>query len=197
MKHDQMLGIFGALFFALILVRIGIVYRKTGHFPVVLATEDSAHDFVHRVIIGIVLAEALNIYIYAEQEQLYPYLVPIPYLQLTLFKWMGCAVAYAALLWTAVAQMQMGASWRVGNDAMHPTALVTHAMYARFRHPIYLGFIAITLGLFLATPNALSLVGAVLTMVVLAIQARLEEAFQLARHGDVYKDYLDRTRRWC
>jgi protein-S-isoprenylcysteine O-methyltransferase Ste14 len=95
-----------------------------------------------------------------------------------------------------VAQHQMGQDWRIGIDVKHKTSLVTRGLYTTSRHPIYLGFIVITIGLFFAVPNVVSLVCAVLLTVVLSIEARLEEQFLLSRHGDIYREYLAHTRRW-
>ncbi|MCH9765218.1 MAG: isoprenylcysteine carboxylmethyltransferase family protein, partial [Alphaproteobacteria bacterium] len=106
----------------------------------------------------------------------------------------GLILAYGGLIWSVVAQAQMGKYWLAGIDA--DNTLVQHGLYSISRHPIYIGFMAIALGLFLAVPNVLSLFCALLTFIMLSIEARLEEQFLIARDGEPYRAYLKRTRRW-
>ncbi len=207
MDLDRLVGIFGLLFVIAIATRVYLVYRENGHLPVTLRTGDTAHDFVHKILAGIILMQAVNILIFRTQalsgsltggspEIFYRFLVPIHALETSSVQGFGLLLAYLGLLWVVIAQFQMGKDWRVGNDPKHETSLVTRGLYGRLRHPIYSGFIVISIGLFFAVPNVVTLVCAVLTIFVLSIEARLEEDFQLTRHGDAYKAYLSKTRRW-
>src|SRR5512134_1040594 len=47
-----------------------------------------------------------------------------------------CALGFAL---TVAAQLQMGASWRIGVDARETTALVSSGIFGRIRNPIYSG----------------------------------------------------------
>lgn len=205
---DRMVGIFGLLFAVVIAVRIILVYRKTGVLPLILRSNDEAHDFVHSVLAIIIALQALNIIAFRLQAlrdtnlglplyQLYSFLGPLPALHGPAYQAFGLGLAFGGLLWSVIGQQQMGKEWRIGFAKAHDkTELVTHGLYARSRHPIYSGFILIAWGLFLATPNILTLILAVLTIVILAIEARLEEAYLLSLHGEPYREYLSRTRRW-
>ncbi len=207
MDLDHLVGIFGLLFVVAIAARVYLVYRENGRLPVTLKTGDTAHDFVHKILAGIVSMQAINILIFRAQglsgsliggspETFYRFLVPLHALETTTVQGIGLLLSYLGLLWVVIAQNQMGKDWRVGNNPKHETSLVTRGLYGRLRHPIYSGFIVISIGLFFAVPNVVTLVCAVLTVIVLSIEARLEEDFQLTRHGDAYKDYLSTTRRW-
>jgi len=207
MDLDPLVSIFGLLFAIAIAVRVYLVFRENGHLPVSVKTGDTAHDFVHKILAAIIALQAINILIFRMQDWLshltgkpsvafHRFLGPIQVFETSTIQFVGLLLAYFGLLWTVVAQSQMGKDWRVGNDVKHETALVTRGFYGKLRHPIYLGFIVISIGLFFAVPNVVTLVCAVLTIVVLSIEARLEEDFQLSRHGDAYKSYLSKTRRW-
>jgi protein-S-isoprenylcysteine O-methyltransferase Ste14 len=194
---DLLLAIFGCLVVGAILVRLLIVHRKTGTLPVFLRTADTAYGFILRINAVIITLEAINIIVYTGFDiSYYAYLVPIPYLEFSALQVLGIIIAYLSLALSVVAQAQMGDAWRIGIDREHDAPLVVRGLYSRSRHPIYLGFISITIGLFLAMPNAISLAACLLAVVVLSIEARLEEEFLSSRLGDPYREYLKRTRRW-
>jgi protein-S-isoprenylcysteine O-methyltransferase Ste14 len=193
---DLLLSLFGCLVAGTILFRILIVYHRTGIFPIVRQAGDTAHNFIQRVNPAIFALMGISILFYATSGSYYAYLAPIPYLEAPALQTAGIIIAYVSLIWSAVAQAQLGSSWRIGIDAEHDTALVTNGLYSRWRHPTYLGFMLMAIGLFFAMPNAVSLVACSLAVVVLPIEARLEEEYLVARHGDTYRAYLNRTRRW-
>lgn len=200
MNLDRLVGIFGLLFAGAIIARYMIVSGRIRRSPVSIGGGDSAHDFVHRMLALIILMQAVNIALfrlqtYAPSLGLYAKLAPIDSLRTEAIQALGLALAYGGLVWSVAAQSQMGANWRIGNDRSG-AELVKGGLYSISRHPIYVGFMAIAAGLFLATPNVLTLLCAVMTFVVLPITARLEEEFQASRHGDVYRAYCARTRRW-
>jgi protein-S-isoprenylcysteine O-methyltransferase Ste14 len=198
MEVDEvLLVLFGCLFIAAILVRILIVRRKTGRLPIFLRTGDTAYGFILRMNAAIITLEAINIIAYTGLDiSYYIYFVPIQYLERPALQTAGIVVAYLSLAWSAVAQTQMDGAWRIGIDREDDAPLVARGLYSRSRHPIYLGFMSITIGLFLAMPNAMSLAACLLAVVVLSIEAHLEEEFLSSRLGDPYRDYLKRTRRW-
>lgn len=205
---DRLVGIFGVLFASAIAYRVFVVYRESGQFPITLKNGDAAHDFIHRVIGAIIALQALNIILFRLQalrdvnvglpvHDVYSYLHPLPAFQRPIYQALGLGLCFGGLLWTVICQHQMGKDWRVGYSTTgDDTNLVTRGLYAHIRHPIYTGFMIIACGLFLATPNVLTLVLAVLTIIILSIEARLEEAHLLTCHGTQYQDYLAGTRRW-
>ena len=81
-------------------------------------------------------------------------------------------------------------------DRAHPGALVTGGIYGRVRHPIYTGVMLIVCGAAAVTGDLLAIAVAAAAVVGLPVQARLEEEFLAARHGDVYTEYRQRTRRF-
>jgi protein-S-isoprenylcysteine O-methyltransferase Ste14 len=103
------------------------------------------------------------------------------------------AVLAAWLVWRG--QEDMAASWRIGIAAEH-TELVTTGLFRFCRNPIYLGLqVALAAFVFLL-PGHLSLGLLVLGVVLLHVQARLEEDHLLARHGGAYAAYRARVGRF-
>jgi protein-S-isoprenylcysteine O-methyltransferase Ste14 len=90
----------------------------------------------------------------------------------------------------------MGESWRIGIDEGHRTPLVRKGVFGYSRNPIFLGMMLTLLGLFLVTPNAVTLLVLGLGVVLIQIQVRLEEEFLSRAHGDDYADYRRDVRRW-
>jgi protein-S-isoprenylcysteine O-methyltransferase Ste14 len=108
----------------------------------------------------------------------------------------GFFVLTAGLVFTSVAIRQMGDSWRMGIDAEGAGSLATRGFYRRIRHPIYAGMLLAATGLALTLGDVVAVSVAVGCWVALPMQARLEEQFLLSRHGDEYRAYMARTRRF-
>jgi protein-S-isoprenylcysteine O-methyltransferase Ste14 len=103
---------------------------------------------------------------------------------------LGAALMAAGFVVTVVAQLDMGASWRIGVDPGERTALVTHGLFRRVRNPIYTGMLAATLGVLFLVPGVPSLAGFALALLGLEIHVRkVEEPHLLRAHGDHYRAY--------
>jgi len=126
----------------------------------------------------------------------YQYLLPVPWLEHPWIRATGVFLLIASLTWIVLAQAQMGESWRIGIDTDHKTKLVQTGMYRISRNPIFLGMMVTQLGLFLAIPNALTLLILVLLVVLINIQVRLEEEYLKTSHGEDYVRYQRTVGRW-
>ena len=126
----------------------------------------------------------------------YQYFVPIVWLERSWLIWSGVALLLLSLIWTVLAQAQMGESWRIGIDEEHRTPLVTSGVFGWSRNPIFVGMKITLLGLFLIIPNALTLLAFVMGVVLIQIQVRLEEDFLVKNHGVEYEQYRRQVRRW-
>lgn len=107
----------------------------------------------------------------------------------------GWAILIVAFAWIAIAQAQMGRSWRIGVDPQK-TELKAAGLFARSRNPIFLGMRAMLLGVFLIQPNALSLAILLLGEALIQLQVRFEEAHLEATQGEAYRAYKARVPRW-
>ncbi len=108
----------------------------------------------------------------------------------------GLALGVLGLSLCAVAQWTMGAAWRVGIDEGRRTPLIERGVYAFVRNPTYLGLFAVNAGLWLVWPTASIGTFAVVFFVVMELQVRCEEEHLEALHGEAFRRYRDRTRRY-
>lgn len=103
--------------------------------------------------------------------------------------WSAVAVAIAAFAGTWVCWRNMGASWRMGIDPNERTKLVFNGPYAYARHPIYALSSLLMLAVMVAVCNWLILIVGLLHLSLLQWEARREERFLTALHGQAYADY--------
>jgi protein-S-isoprenylcysteine O-methyltransferase Ste14 len=101
----------------------------------------------------------------------------------------GLAVLVALPL-LGLARRQLGSAFSVGPRAR---ALVTHGLYARIPHPMYLFLDLALLGVVVALRQAWLIVIWVGLVVVQAWQAQREAKVLEQAFGDTYRDYRRRT----
>lgn len=98
---------------------------------------------------------------------------------------------------TVRAQVDMGASWRIGVDATEKTALITCGVFRYVRNPIFTGMALAFAGVTLLVPNVVALVGLPVLVVGLQLQVRLvEEPHLVSAHGDAYRSYMNKAGRF-
>jgi len=180
--------------------RSWVVWRQTGTNPVVFTTDDSAHTYIGRSMMGCIGLIVIAVIINALPGSIKDYLGPMGWLSSPISFAIGWLFLVVALIWIAFAQRQMGQSWRIGIPKTQPRAnlppLITHGVFSRSRNPIFLGMVVSLIGFFLVLPNALSLAGMLLGIVLMQIQVRLEEDYLARVYGKVYHDYCKQARRW-
>lgn len=172
------------------------VYRATGINPYVLGKTDSAYDYIGVVFRLTFLAIVGVIFLFSLFSGFYAYVAPIEWLERDFVRWSGLVLLVASLVWTAVAQTQMGTSWRIGIDKKNQTGLVEKGLFTVSRNPIFLGMRLALAGFFLTIPNAVTLLTLGLGDVLMQIQVRLEEEHLGSLHGEKYAEYCRRVRRW-
>lgn len=173
-----------------------LVWKRTGINPVTFRKSDSAHDYIGRLFKVVLLVLTINIIVYAFFADLYPFLLPIWYLEHDLLRLIGILLLILSLLWTARAQIQMGDSWRIGIDEEKETELVRTGVFAYSRNPIFLGMHISLLGFFLVIPNAVTLLVCIAGYLLMQIQVRLEEEFLTRVHNHIYTEFKQSVRRW-
>lgn len=87
-------------------------------------------------------------------------------------------------------------AWKVLWEAQREHRLATTGLYARLRHPQYLGFIAILFGFLLQWPTILTLAMFPVLVGMYAWLARQEERDMDAQFGQAWRDYAARTPRF-
>ncbi len=173
-----------------------VVWKKTGVNPYVLGRSDSAYDylgFAYRLSLAMNL---IAIVFYSFIPTFYEHIAPIHWLEKLPTRIFGLFLLFATLLWIAIAQKQMGSSWRVGIDNENKTKLVNRGLFTISRNPIFFGMRIAVFGFFLALPNVLTFCSMVLSEVLMQIQVRLEEEHLEKLHGEKYLEYKRKVRRW-
>jgi protein-S-isoprenylcysteine O-methyltransferase Ste14 len=104
----------------------------------------------------------------------------------------GESIALVSAVWVFTAAIHLGRSFGVLPEARE---LVTHGLYSRLRHPIYVGEFGMFAGLLIAAPTAINVCAIGLFVVGQAWRVRLEEA-ELTRQFPEYADYAASTPRF-
>ena len=110
---------------------------------------------------------------------------------------LGFAFAGVGIAGTFLAQMEMGASWRIGVNESERTDLVTGGVFSLCRNPIYTFMVLTWLGLALLVPTWLSIFSVPATIIAFEVQVRLvEEPYLLRSHGDAFRAYASHVGRF-
>lgn len=108
----------------------------------------------------------------------------------------GASVMNIATLWTGYAQFSMGNSWRIGIPQGDAPTLRLNGPVRVSRNPIILGMLMFALVIVLLALNIVTFALAVATYIALEVQIRGEKSFLERSHGDAYRNYCARARRW-
>ena len=183
-------------FFFVFFLRSYLLWKRTGVNPLTFNKADDAHGYNGKVFTFISVLEFVVVFIYAFKSEWYQYLLPFWYLEHDYLKYIGWGLLVLSLILVWVAQSQMANSWRIGIDEKNKTELVTTGLFSFSRNPIFLGVMIANVGLLFIIPNAFTLLIVSLSTVSINTQIRLEEDFLIRSHGENYRDYLKRVRRW-
>lgn len=89
--------------------------------------------------------------------------------------------------------IMLSSAWRVLYQAQKEHRIATTGLYARMRHPQYVGFVLIMFGFLLQWPTLLTLLMFPILVWVYARLARSEERDAIAEFGSGYERYRERT----
>ena len=105
----------------------------------------------------------------------------------------GAGLALLGMAVVLASQVQVAAV----RDGDPDPVLATRGLHARIRNPGLTGMVVATAGTLLMVPTLVAVLGAVLLVAAVQIQARAVREPMLARlHGDAYLDYAARTGRF-
>jgi protein-S-isoprenylcysteine O-methyltransferase Ste14 len=106
--------------------------------------------------------------------------------------WMIFAVGLI-LIFLAGHEFQKNGGVPKGKHLVHTTVLVDSGIYALVRHPQYLSFILLVLGLILISQHWLSIVSGVAGSLLFYIDVRKEEQSNIKKFGNEYKSYMQKV----
>ena len=115
------------------------------------------------------------------------YLVPIN--TLLLFSVIGSFIALSGYVINTIAVFNLRRSFSVLVQVRH---IVKHGLYRHVRHPIYLGYTIIAIGLSLINPRLFFWLNSAIGIGLVIFRAKLEER-KLATYSQEYKEYMHET----
>jgi len=190
------LPIYFTIYFGLaFLLKSVVVAKRIGKNPLVLPNDDSAYGLIGRYFKLTLIVLFTYVVAYALFPACHDQFLPITGLDHSIITYIGLTLLFVSLLWIVIAQGHMKNSWRIGIDKDTKTELVTSGLFSVSRNPIFFGMILSLVGLFLTTPNALTILFLVLGYVLIQIQIRLEEEYLTKEHGQSYLNYKQKVRR--
>jgi protein-S-isoprenylcysteine O-methyltransferase Ste14 len=143
-------------------------------------------------VIGLLLAPVAPIL------ELLGWLTPLPLLAPQAADVLGVAAICIGFALTAISQIQMGPSWRIGVSPSERTCLVTNGIFGYLRNPIFAGMLIVLAGVVLLVPSAAASLAVVSTFAGLELQVRfVEEPYLLRTHGDAYLEYASSVGRFA
>jgi protein-S-isoprenylcysteine O-methyltransferase Ste14 len=108
----------------------------------------------------------------------------------------GAALLFGGVALLVVAQLNLGASWRIGIDKEARPGLVTSGLYRFCRNPIFSAILSMLVGYTLLLPTRLSLILLVSAFIGIRLQVLSEEAYLANAYGDAYRAYSRRVGRF-
>ena len=125
-----------------------------------------------------------------------PGLVPLAPASAAVLRATGTVIVLGATALMLAAQLDLGASWRVGIDQGARPGLVTGGLYRYSRNPIYVAMLAALLGFALLLPSWISLGLLIGAGLGIRRHVRDEEAYLARTYGEEYRRYAARVGRF-
>jgi protein-S-isoprenylcysteine O-methyltransferase Ste14 len=110
---------------------------------------------------------------------------------------LGTTWFYVGLPITLVGLIMLLAVWVKFATAIVNDELTTTGLYSYSRHPMYLSWFLMNIGISIACASWLFLLLSIASMLFAHVRfAGFEERLCLEKYGDAYREYMDRTPRW-
>jgi protein-S-isoprenylcysteine O-methyltransferase Ste14 len=146
---------------------------------------------------GILFIGGMAMAIVSLQLVLKDSLDPIDALDTDALHVVGVVLAGGGGLAVFLAQLGMGASWRVGVSDDQNTELVTSGWFSIIRNPIYSAMVVGWTGFAVLVPTWLAFAAVVVIAIGLELQVRVvEEPYLVRTHGDEFRRYASRVGRF-
>jgi len=118
-----------------------------------------------------------------------------------LVSWFLLVVSVVLVVWGVILLRRLGQSRPTSEDSPvfeweNTESMVTTGVYRYIRHPMYSALLFLAWGALLKSVTLSTLVLAGVATLALAATARAEEAENVTRFGQEYRDYMKRTRRF-
>jgi protein-S-isoprenylcysteine O-methyltransferase Ste14 len=118
-------------------------------------------------------------------------IIRVPWLQ-----WAGVFLIIVGLVLFCCALWAFRSSWRIGIDTEHPGMLVTSGVFSKTRNPVFLFIDLYFVGTALIYTSWFFMITALLIMGGMHVQILNEEKFLVGYHGQPYREYMNKVRRY-
>jgi len=108
----------------------------------------------------------------------------------------GTVLLFGGIALLVIAQLNLGASWRIGIEEGSSPGLVTSGFYRVCRNPIFFAILIMLTGYTVLLPTRLSLALLVGAFIGIRQQVLTEEAYLHRTYGDDYRAYARRVGRF-
>ncbi len=194
---EYFLPVYLVLFLGVAFVaRSFIVWKRTGINAYALINKDGVEGIIARYFRLLPVLSLFVVGAFSFYPAVYQHLGVIQWLEGTLMDVVGLGLLVFSFIWITIAQSDMRDSWRIGIDEKHRTDLVIEGLFRYSRNPIFFGMVVNVIGLFIVLPNAVTLSIMLLSTAMIRLQIALEEDFLLRSHGESYREFQQRVRRW-
>jgi protein-S-isoprenylcysteine O-methyltransferase Ste14 len=119
----------------------------------------------------------------------------LAFLPPTLALALGGTLLLGGIALLVIAQLNLGASWRIGIDTNARAGLVTGGVYRFSRNPIYLGLLISIAGYAVLLPTLLSAALLLGTYLGIRLQTAAEESYLVHTYGEAFREYSRRVGR--
>lgn len=187
------------IYWAAVIVKLFRLARKIGKDPNALPREPLGQLmrvlWYPIVIVMLVAASIVALHRYGHIAKHVPvlgtWLTPLnePTLGWSIASLAAMIICVAATVITFICWHRMGRSWRIGIDPGEKLDLVCTGPYRYIRHPIYALRMAIDVTAIVALPAYLVAIPALIDILLMQIEARREENYMIATHGQTYLNY--------
>lgn len=175
-------------------VRVAIQLRRTGRTGLIGLRRNAG---LLDVLSGLLFIGGMALGVVSLQLVLQDSLEPIDALDIGVLHVLGIVLAAVGGTAVFLAQLGMGASWRIGVSDDERTDLVTTGWFSLCRNPIYTAMVVGWTGFALLVPTWLAFAAVVVIAAGLELQVRaVEEPYLVRTHGDEYRAYASRVGRF-
>ena len=118
-----------------------------------------------------------------------------------LVSWLLLAASLVAVVWGVMLLQQQGKPAPSSQPSAlygweNTSTLVTDGIYRYIRHPMYASLLYLAWGAAFKSLGVVTVLLALVSSVALFLTAKAEERENLVSFGEVYRDYMEQTRRF-
>jgi len=188
LKYIPVLGL--PILIAMVLIR-AMILRRRGIKAIVFGVTDKT-DYLLIPVMLFFFYGSLSIFI----DLPFPSILVKPFWNADILYIISTLVCAISLIWFGLTLKIFGNSFRVGIDENTKDKLITTGTFSVSRNPIYVGFIAFFIGLFIAYSNILIIVFLLFFISIIHRQIVREEIFLTNFYGAEYFEYRKKVRRY-